>query len=152
MTDKIVTFAVTQVFWPNIFVPRKFGEDEDLTYSLAILAEEVPTEVRPFVKGRDTNSGFMASFRSKLKPTLVVDGDKYALSTTLQCARDANLEIDALLTKSPVALALNYYEFEARVGPRRGDTIQGLALRAIKIKDTDMVRRFDELCAEFFTS
>ena len=151
MSDRYTTFQISKAFWPNIYEGYVFTPGERPTFGLSIKAEELPNSLRPFARMSDKDGVSMVRLRSKIAPRIVVDGGDG--TTTFQCARDANLRLDLLFTRAPLELAVEHVAFESN-GYRwheRGETVNMLALVAFKIKIDDLIRRYDELCAEYFT-
>lgn len=92
----------------------------------------LPNRIRLF-QGRE-----VIEVKSGTISPLVVEAPKNgcSLNTTLNCARNANIRPDALFEGTRVRLAIE---------PSLG------YVRAIEVNVDQMVKRYDDLCAEFFT-
>lgn len=151
MSDRYTTFQISEAFWPSIYEGYTFNVNERPTFGLSIKAEELPNDLRPFARMSDKDGVSMVGLRSKIAPRVVVEGGDG--TTTFQCARDANLRLDLLFTRAPLELAVEHVTFESNGyrGHARGETVNMLALVAVKVKIDDLIRRYDELCAKYFT-
>lgn len=144
----IHTFKLTEAFYPNVYDGYTFHGEDKPTFGLSIKAEELPDHLRAYARRPKDSHGFniITVSAGKVAPTVVTIGNR-DVSTTLQCARDANLRLDDLLKKIPLELATEVIEFDNR---ERVPT-STLILRAIRLDYEDMMRRYNELCAEFWT-
>ena len=151
---KIFIFRVSQALFPSIYEPTVYSPDDRKVYGVSVIARELPAELRDYAKvilphGDETE--VTVSIRDRVTPRVVLeyrgqlDYDQRAI---LQCARDANLRLNMLLTKIPMELAVTIIQRKAY---RDAAPINRLVLMAVKVNYDDMIRRYDELCAEYFT-
>lgn len=97
-----------------------------------------PSGYRDFIRPRLFQGHEVAECKSGATAPMIVEasGNDCSLSTTLQCARDANIRLDELFVGTTVKLAIDPSLFY---------------LRAIEVNVDQMVKRYDDLCAEYFT-
>ncbi len=138
-------FKVTEAYYPNIYEGYVFPREDKPTFGLSIKAEELPEHLRIYARKPKDSHGFniITISAAKTAPNVVLEEGRHGASemhTILNFARDANLRLDDLFKKIPMELAVEVVEFDGD----RGRTAR-IFLRAIKVRYTDMLRRYDEL-------
>lgn len=155
-----VILDISEAIFPSIYEPLNpagLANAPSTKYGLCIKAEELPSELLPWANAPSPHKGVpLIGIYSNIRP-IVVNGDEVGhshISTTLRCARDANLRLDDLLVGIPLQLAVKRVEFSASYGSyrhRKDKDVRMLSLYAIRVNGVDLNRRYDELCAQYFT-
>lgn len=145
------TFKVTEAFYPAIYdgFPNPFDRARPVQFGLAINADELPADLLPWAKpAREKHGHMVISIYGNIAPVVICSGHD-TLNTTLLCARNANLRVNELFTGIPVEIAVRTFEIEQyrnTVGPSRSMNVV-----AIQVDGDDLIRRYNELCAQYFT-
>lgn len=149
----IVTLQISEAFYPRIYEGKSWSPDEPVKYGLSIKAEELPDALRPWASPSREHGGYnLIGMNSRLRPMVICSG-RDVLRTTLQCSADANLRNDELFTGIPLELAVDKIEFESHGprAPKNGEMVKMLAVVGVRVNGDDLIRRYDELCAQYFT-
>lgn len=150
------TFKITEAFFPNVFEGYQFRGDEKPTFGVSIKAEELPDNLRPFARRPKESMGhnIITITAGKLPPVVVTPDNRHGMSeleSILRFADTANIPRDRLLQGIPMELSTLLVEFEEGWGGRVDRSGTTLFLKAIKVAHTDLLRRYDECCAQYFT-
>lgn len=138
-------FHVTRLVYANVYTGVVFDREYEPTFMVSILDSELPEELREFARQpRMVKDEMLLTISAgKFSPVVsMAEGRNGAsqLSTILQCARDSNLQLDQLLLGIPAELLVDTYEGKSPAGFKKQ-----LTLRAIRVKYTDVLRRYDEV-------
>ena len=143
-------FPVTRLVYANVYAGVAFVREMEPVFSASILAPELPEDLREFARQpRMVKDELLLTISAgRFSPVVsTAEGRNGALhlSTILQCARDSNLARDKLLLGIPAELLVEVYEGKSPAGFKRQ-----LTLRAIRVKYTDVLRRYDEVLEELW--
>lgn len=152
MSTGIEVFRCGVLGRPAIYEPWGGTTPLPATFGLRTLRDHVPPHLREYVR---LTAGLATLGGERNRPVVVAKtGSRVALNTVLQCARDANLSLDDLLTDTEVEVAVRPYSFTNAHAARRGTddrVCRRLCVMAVCVDPEAMTRRFDELCARYFT-
>lgn len=157
---EVHTFACRIGRAPAIYKPWPAPSELHVpgTYGVLTAPEYIPAALRDYVRQplpSRPDAEYVAVGGGKQRPMVIArEPSKVSLDTLLQCARAANLDFDELLIGAPVEVAVRLWEFEGRFSPLAGSRNQihrRLPLMAIRIDTDFMAKRYDELCAKYFT-
>jgi hypothetical protein len=146
------TFKITEAFYPNVYEGYLFPSEDKPTFGLSIKAEELPDHLRIYARAPKDKMGFniITISAGKQPPTVVTEEGRNGagqMDSILRFARNANMRLDDLLKKIPMEIAAEVIEFEnSRTGPS-----SALIVKAIKVRYTDLLRRYDEIEVEYWS-
>lgn len=147
------TFSITEAFHPRIYEGKVWQDGDKPKYGFLIHSDEVPHDFKPYARiyaAREEGGLDMVAFSSLNRPLVVCD-NMGALQTTLACIDFSNLTYDQLMTKVPMTIHVKHYVWERESSIHGRKTIHTSEVAAIKVQAEDIIRRYNELCAEFFT-
>ena len=155
MKDRHI-FDVPEAFWPAVYKPFSFdAPDSGLgpkeVFGLSLNLDAVPTHLWDFLPAplvRDGKRMVRLSSGSLAPRVIAKEGHKGTnkMSTILQFSRDANVPLDQLLIGIPMSIGGEVTTFKH---PRIGETTR-FYLRAIAVRYTDLLNRFDDLTTDFW--
>lgn len=152
MTDNH-TFKISEAFYPSVYEGFQFHGDDKPTFGVTIKAEELPESLRPYARAPRDKMGhnLITISAGKIAPIITTQDNRHGMSEVVSIMRfadDANIPRDHLLRGVPMELATQIIEFDAS-DREPGRSV--LFLKALKVSHTDLLRRYDECCAQFFT-
>lgn len=150
MSEGMKHFPVSRLVYANVYHGMVFDREYEPTYMVSILDAELPEELREFARQPKVvnHESLLAISAGKIKPVVMTEEGRNGasqLSTILQCARDSNLQLDKLLLGIPAEVLVSIYEGKSPAGFKKQ-----LGLRAIRVKYTDVLRRYDEVLEELW--
>lgn len=149
MPDNI-TFEVSELHFPSIYTPLVV-EGGPPKHGAIIPLDESPVALTKWLEEPKWISSLNQPAHrlfSGNRPAVISDRN---IDTILSCTDAANLPRDRLLIGIPALVCVSPYRVQSnrlsggREGPRNL-----AAVLAIKVCYDDMLRRYDEICAEFF--
>lgn len=154
MSSEFVHLDLSQIYSPHILSPHiraypktskgDFTRTTVILYGFGIHTSEIPDEIMKSsgIKIKDNDATLFCASR---KPFDLVS-DKGNLNTILLCAEQARLNANELFLGIPVSA-----RFRLTTVNIAGKDIPKLVPVAIKVNEDDLIRRYNEMCAQYVT-
>lgn len=163
MTDLVIIEKV-KLFWPKFYEGAVYEPTGKKLYGVSILYSDLP-EAMHYVEPRDPHESLVrmhpelagqkfASFTGQLAPAVVTHDNRHGMGELEHLFRffdAANLKRDWGFEGLRADLAVSPYEAAVYDrGRKTNRTEPKLGLRAVRVAYTDVLAKYDELCARYF--